>query len=146
MDSILLSWTIISLIFSFFFSLVEVSYLAANKLQIDASKNGGLSFRIVLFFILRPSWLITTTRVGYIASLVLFTFFISKLIHPIAIDILPRVLQHTPILVLLSILLTSLLILFTAYFLPKIIAGINAQRMLIITAIPFGLLFIVLFL
>jgi CBS domain containing-hemolysin-like protein len=145
MDSILLSWTIIFLIFSFFFSLVEVSYLAVNKLQIDAAKNEGLSFRIVLFFILRPSWLITTTRVGYIASLVFFTFFISKLIHPITIDVLPRFLQHTPMLVIFSILLTTLLILFTAYFLPKIIAGINPQKMLVTTAIPFGLLFIILF-
>src|SRR5687767_14554427 len=107
MDSILLSWTIIFLIFSFFFSLVEVSYLAVNKLQIDAAKNEGLSFRIVLFFILRPSWLITTTRVGYIASLVLFTFFISKLIHPITIDILPRFLQYTPMHVIFTILLTT---------------------------------------
>ncbi|HKZ37883.1 MAG TPA: hemolysin family protein [Chryseolinea sp.] len=146
MDSILLSWTIIFLILSFLFSLVEISYLAVNRLQIDASRTDGLSSRILLFFIQRPSWLITTTRVGYIASLVLFTLFIARLMRPVAIDILPQVLQHTLTLVFFPILLTTLLALFTAYFLPKSIANINPQRMLTITAIPFGLLFIVLFL
>jgi len=146
MDSILLSWTIISLILSFFFSFVEVSYLAVNKLQIDAAKNESLSSRILKFFIQRPSWLITTTRVGYIASLVFFTLFSAKLMHPVMVESLPQVLQHRLILVFFSLLLTTLLALITSYFLPKSIASINPQRTLAAIAIPFGLLFVMLFL
>jgi CBS domain containing-hemolysin-like protein len=146
MDFTLLSYTLTCLILAFFFSSVEVAYLASSKLHMDEVKHDRLSSRVLMFFLQRPAWLMSTTRVGYIASVVLLTFLVAKLIDPLATTLLPQVLHYTLVLVFVPILVTTLLILFTAYFLPKSIASINPNQTLVITIVPFGLFFIALFL
>lgn len=146
MDSTLIFAIVISIIFSFFFSCIEVAYLAANKLMLeeDAKKN-KISSKILFFFIRRPTWLLGTTRVGYCTAIVFFSYFMAQILFPVTADLLPKVLHHILFVVVVQIILSTLLILFTAQFLPKTLGNINPNRVLSLFAIPFGILFLVLF-
>ncbi len=146
MDSILLLGIIVSWIFSFFFSCVEIAYLSANKLQIgEGLKAGRLSAKIIFYFTERPHWLIGTTRVGYCAALVFFSYFMAQMLLPITANILPHALQHILFTIFIQIILSTLLILFTAQFLPKTLGNINPNGVLSLLAIPIFILFIALF-
>ena len=81
MDSPFLFGIGITLFFSFFFTCFEVAYLMADKAQIERDAHeGGLSSKILAFFIQRPSWLVGTTRVGYCTALVFFNYFMAQLL------------------------------------------------------------------
>jgi putative hemolysin len=146
MDSTLFLGLAISLIFSFFFSFIEVAYQAANKVKIEEdAKKGSVSSKILFLFMQRPSWLIGTTRVGYCAALVFFSYFMAQLLFPVSVTLFPEALHHVIFVIFIQIILSTLLILFTAQFLPKTLGNINPNRLLLLFSIPFGISFLVLF-
>jgi putative hemolysin len=145
MDSLLVLGIVLSLFFCFFFACVEVAAMSVVKSQIaESAAKGNLSARILLFFFRKPSWLIGSTRVGYCAALVFFSYFMAQLLLPTVAKSLPRALDHTIVTVFVQIIFSAILILLTAQFLPKVIGNINPNRTLMIAAILFGLSAIVL--
>jgi putative hemolysin len=146
MDSPFLFGIGIALFFSFFFTCFEVAYLMADKSQIEknASK-GSVSSKILVFFLNRPFWLVGTARVGYCTSLVFFSYFMAQLLLPVVAGMLPDALDHTLVTIFIQIIFSTLLILLTAQFLPKVLGNILPNRMLLSTAILFGISFLILF-
>jgi putative hemolysin len=132
---------VISLIFAFFFSCFEFAYQVSTKSQLeDEADRPGLSFRLLRFFIQRPSWLLATTRVGYCASLVFFSYFITRLLLSSTENILLHPNFRLAAVIFFQILISVLVIISTAQFLSKIAAGVNPYRLLIIAALPFAVL------
>jgi putative hemolysin len=135
----------VTLVFSFFFSGIEIAFLSANKLQIELQgKQGFLWGRIMSYFIKRQSWFIGTTLIGNTLALVLFGIYMAELIEPWLASNLPESINDEVVVLILQTLISTLLILFTAEFLPKSLFLINPNLMLATLAVPFRIVYIIL--
>jgi CBS domain containing-hemolysin-like protein len=136
---------LISLIFSFFFSGIEIAFLSSNKLQIELQgKQGMLSGRIMSLFLKKPSWFIGTTLIGNTLALVLFGILITQMIEPLLASSLPAAFNDEIYLLIIQTIISTLIILFTAEFLPKSLFLINPNLMLSAFAVPFRIIFYIL--
>jgi len=145
MDTQLITPVIISLAFSFFFSGIEIAFFSANKLQIELqSKQGVLWGRIMSQFVKKPSWFIGTTLIGNTLALVLFGILITQMIEPTLVAVLPEGFKSELYVLLVQTLISTLIILFTAEFLPKSLFLINPNLMLAALAVPFRIMFFIL--
>ena len=135
-------WIIASLIFSFFFSGIEIAFLSANRLQIELQGNQGVwSGKIIAFFMQNPSRFIGTTLIGNTLALVIFGNNMALLFAPILTKNLPFSLNNEPSILFFQTILSTLLILFTAEFLPKSIFMINPNLVLSTLALPFVVMY-----
>ncbi|HRK52332.1 MAG TPA: hemolysin family protein [Cyclobacteriaceae bacterium] len=145
MNTALFTPILISLIFSFFFSGIEIAFFSANKLQIELQgKQGVLWGRIMSKFVKKPSWFIGTTLIGNTLALVLFGILITQMIEPWLVSILPEAFKGDLYVLLVQTVISTLIILFTAEFLPKSLFLINPNLMLATLAIPFRIMFYIL--
>lgn len=146
MDPALISLILLSLIFSFFFSGIEIAYLAANKLQIELQgKQGLFSGKIISRFIKKPSMFIGTTLIGNTIALVLYGIFMAQLLEPQLNYWLPESIKSEATILVLQTMIATLIVLFTAEFLPKSLFLINPNLMLTALAIPFNITYYILF-
>jgi putative hemolysin len=129
-----------TLVFSFFFSGIEIAFLSANKLQIELQSKQGITWgKIMSWFIKRQSWFIGTTLIGNTLALVLFGIYMAELIEPWLAANLPASVNDEAVILTLQTLISTLLILFTAEFLPKSLFLINPNVMLATLAVPFAI-------
>lgn len=132
-----------SIILSAFFSGMEIAFVSANKLHIELEKKKkGLTGFAISSFSKSSSKFITTMLVGNNISLVVYSYFMGDLL----VNLLP--IQHWNgfSTLLTQTIISTLLILITAEFLPKAIFRIYANDVLRIFSIPayvFFLLFYV---
>lgn len=146
MDLQLLPYIVLSLIFSFFFSGIEIAYLSANKLQLELKgKQGSLSGRIFLKFIKKPSMFIGTTLVGNTVALVFYGIFMAQLLEPVLQAWLPEPVRNEAFVLVVQVILSTTLVLITAEFLPKSIFLSNPNFMLNALAVPFNLMYYALY-
>lgn len=147
MNPLLLSGILISLIFSFFFSAMEATYHAANKLQLELEgRLGRFSGRIMRFFAKYPSWFTGTTFTGTTVSLVIFSACLAIAIVPVMRTVLPDNLNNNLVVILLQTLFSGFIILLSVALLPRIFLLLNPNRVLSFLVVPFGVCFILLFL
>jgi CBS domain containing-hemolysin-like protein len=145
MDSLLLAGMLGSLVFSIFFSGIEVAYLSTNKLQIASQGKKSITARILGFFRSRPTWFIGTTLIGNIASLIFFGLFTTLLLRSWYDTQFPEqgLLTLVPIVILTFLL--SIIILYTVEFFSKSFFIINSNKMISAMAVPFAVIFVFLF-
>jgi CBS domain containing-hemolysin-like protein len=138
-------WIIIaiSLAFSAFFSGVEIAYISANKLRIELeSKQGLISSKILsTFFLSAPSRFIGTMLVGNNTSLVIYGITMAGILEPP----LQFYFKSEISVLTAQTIISTLVILITAEFLPKALFRINPNRILKVFAIPILLLYILLY-
>src|SRR5688572_19463797 len=100
----------VSLVFSAFFSGMEMAFMTASKLRLELQeKQNTLAGRIITHFSRRRSQVATTLLIGNILALVLFSVGICRLVHPLLRQYLPDFLAHDFVLIVLQTLLASLL-------------------------------------
>ena len=146
MDSVLIAGMIGALLLSIFLSGMEVAFLSANKVQIELrGKKGSLAGKVITFFMKKPTWFIGTTLIGNIASLVLFGAFttLSALSWYEFRGNTLAVTSLIPIAVLTFVI--SVVILYTVEFFSKSFFIINSNKMVRAMALPFLVLFTILF-
>lgn len=146
MDSVLIAGMIGALLLSIFLSGMEVAFLSANKVQIELrGKKGSLAGKVMAFFIKKPTWFIGTTLIGNIASLVLFGVFttLSALSWYEFRENYLAVSSLLPIAILTFVI--SVIILYTVEFFSKSFFIINSNKMVRAMALPFVVLFTLLF-
>lgn len=143
---------LLSLLFSAFFSGTEIAYLQSNRLKIEIDKKQGIvSAKILSFFVKNESKFITTLLLGNNIALVVYGIFmgdlIIKIIFPEFFNPITRdVSKELPFYVLFSqTIISTLIILVTAEFLPKTIFRINPNRTLSILAYPLVIVYVVLY-
>ncbi len=135
-----------TLVFSFFFSGIEIAFLSANKLQIELQGKQGVRWgKIMSWFNKRQSWFIGTTLIGNTLALVLFGIYMAQLIEPLLAANLHSSINDEFFILVFQTLISTLLILFTAEFLPKSLFLINPNLMLAALAVPFAIIFVFLF-
>ena len=138
-------WIITSLAFSFFFSGIEIAFLSANRLQVELQgKQGSWSGKLVSYFLSSPSRFIGTCLVGNTLALVIFGNTMAVLFEPVLVSSLPDALQNEPSILLIQTIISTLIILLTAEFLPKSLFLINPNFMLSALAVPFAAMYVIL--
>lgn len=118
------------LILSAFFSGMEIAYISSNKILIEIEKKQNSFLAGVLQKITRrPSKFISTMLVGNNIALVVYGFFMG--------DLLMRYISLVGFTgLLIQTLISTLVILFTAEFLPKVFFQIYANNLLKFFALP----------
>lgn len=127
---------------------MEIAFVSANKLRIELeSKNGTLSGRLFSYFLKHPGRFIVTMLFGNNISLVVYGIIMAGLLEPPIEQVLERFGAHDSHFAVIGIqtLISTLFVLVTAEFLPKILFRINPNRTLNLFAIPtaifYGLLY-----
>lgn len=146
MESEFLIYVLISLLFSGFFSGMEMAFVSANRLQIELEKKQGLmSGRILSDFISKPGQFIGTTLIGNTIALVLYGIFMANLMEPWISNILPAEFTNKPTILVIQTVLSTLIVLITAEFLPKSIFMLNPNNLLSLFAIPFKIIYLLMY-
>ncbi|CAL2103510.1 HlyC/CorC family transporter [Tenacibaculum sp. 190130A14a] len=132
----------LSILFSAFFSGMEIAFVSANKLHIELEKKReGITPKILAKLTEKSSKFITTMLVGNNIALVVYSYFMGELLMQWFQMLLPTELPFVDyILKDLSLLtqttISTIIILVTAEFLPKAISRIYANEMLKLFVIP----------
>ncbi len=137
---------ILMLVFSAFFSGMEIAFISANKLKIEVDKNHGIfSASIISRFIKIPSRFIGAMLVGNNIAIVIYSMVMAKLLEPAIANILPQSFHSWVVILLIQTIIATLLILITSEFIPKVLFRINANFILNIFAIPAALFYYLLY-
>jgi putative hemolysin len=135
----LLSVAIITLLFSAFFSGVEIAFISANKLKLELDKNSGrFPANIIAYFSKNESDFITTMLVGNNIALVIYGVIMTQILTPQ----LSNHIDSNFSLLLVQTIITTLIVLVTAEFLPKAIFRIYSNQILRVFSIPIWLFFV----
>ncbi|WP_196890950.1 hemolysin family protein [Aureivirga marina] len=125
---------LITILLSAFFSGMEIAFVSANRLQIELEKkNKGILATVLTRLTKKSSKFITTMLVGNNISLVVYSYYMG--------EVLVNLLGISDI--LFQTIISTLVILITAEFLPKAIFRIYANEVLKFFAVPAYLFFIV---
>ena len=133
---------VVCLLLSAFFSGMEIAYVSSNKIHIEIEKKqDGFLAKILSKITAKPSKFIATMLIGNNIALVIYGFFMGDLLmdwfHSLLPSNYPFVTYLLTDLSLLSqTILSTLLILFTAEFLPKVFFQIYSNTLLKVLAFP----------
>ena len=131
---------IVSMVFSAFFSGMEIAFVSSNRLRVEMDRDKhGLSQRALDVFYKRPSHFISTMLVGNNIALVVYGILFAQIFDATLFAPLSdggRVTCDT--------LLSTLVVLFTGEFLPKTIFKSNPNGLLTFFALPAYLCYILL--
>lgn len=146
MDNTYLFYVVVTLIFSGFFSGIEIAYISANKLQIELqSKQGLLSGQILSKFVQKPGQFIGTTLIGNTIMLVLYGTFMAFLLDQPLRSILPETLNNEVVVLLSQTVISTIIVLITGEFLPKSFFMLNPNSLLSLFALPFFGIYVVMY-
>ena len=135
----LISIDVITLLFSDFFSGVEIAFISANKLKLELDKNSGkFPSNIIAYFSKNESDFITTMLVGNNIALVVYGIVMTQILTPPIAEYL----HSDAALLLAQTIITTLIVLVTAEFLPKAIFRIYPNQILSFFSIPIWLFFV----
>ncbi|MEQ9285330.1 MAG: hemolysin family protein [Cyclobacteriaceae bacterium] len=138
MDPYQLGIIVVCLLFSALFSGMEIAFISSNRLHIELQgKQGSMSGRIISKFANNPSRFISTILVGNNLALVLYGIFMAFVLEPLIIGFLPPQLVGDISVLLIQTVISTLIVLVTAEFLPKSIFMINSYFLLSVFSIPF---------
>ncbi|MBT8385237.1 MAG: hemolysin family protein [Bacteroidia bacterium] len=131
---------LISILLSAFFSGMEIAFVSANKMHIELEKKKDNFLAKTLSKLTeKPSKFITTMLVGNNIALVIYGYFMGELLMPF---VSPYI-SSDYIILLIQTIISTLIILITAEFLPKAIFRIYANEALKIFAIPAYVFFLI---
>lgn len=124
---------IVSILLSAFFSGMEIAFVSANKMHIELEKKReGFIPKILAKITQKSSKFITTMLVGNNISLVIYSYYMGEFL----VRFLPIESLNDFSILLIQTLISTVVILITAEFLPKAIFRIYANEVLKIFAFP----------
>lgn len=134
-----------TLIFSAFFSGMEIAFIASNRLKVELDRSKGtLNGRILGVFYKNESHFIATLLLGNNVSLVIFGISAAALLNPVIEN--SWGISSEGLVLLIQTTLSTLLVLSTAEFLPKALVQINPNGYLKFTSLIMIALYWVLYL
>jgi len=135
-----------TLAFSAFFSGMEIAFITSNKLKIELDKNKGfLSGKILAYFVKNPSRILGTLLLGNNIALVIYGIAMADILEPIIVQLLPGNFNSDFLVLIIQTIISTLIILITAEFIPKALFRLKSNSILNIFAIPINLLYWFLF-
>ena len=133
---------VVTLILSAFFSGMEIAYVSSNKIHIEIEKKqNDFIAKILTKLTARPSKFIATMLIGNNIALVVYGFLMGDLLVKWFQSLMPTQLGFlnyllTDLSLLTQTIISTLIILITAEFLPKVFFQIYANSFLKIFALP----------
>ena len=135
---------IIMLLLSGFFSGMEIAFVSSSRLKQELDlKRKILSARILSLFYNNPSRFIGALLLGNNIALVVYGIAMAVLLEPLIISILPPGFNTDLVVLTIQTILSTLIILITAEFLPKVVFRINPNATLKFFALPVWLFYFV---
>ena len=139
-----LTYIIISLAFSAFFSGMEIAFISSNKLRYElGKKHRGLSSKILGIFFRTPNQYISTMLVGNNIALVIYGLQMAIVLEPHIRTLFQT--DNEALVVFLQSVVSTLLILFAGEFIPKTIFKLNPNLSLNLFAVPLFIIYILLY-
>jgi CBS domain containing-hemolysin-like protein len=124
---------------SAFFSGMEMAFVSSDKLRLELEKNRNfLNSRLLTLYTRKPGHYIATMLLGNNVALVVYGIAFAQMLDPI---VTPVVTNDTLSLIVQT-LLSTLVILFMAEFLPKTLFRLKPNLALNIFAIPVGIFYL----
>ena len=133
---------ILSLLFSAFFSGMEIAFVSSNKIHIEIEKKqGGLLSLLLTKITAKPSKFIATMLIGNNIALVVYGLYMGDVLVAWFAEHLPtdsKLLYYlfNELSLLTQTVISTLVILITAEFLPKVFFQIYANSLLKLLALP----------
>lgn len=132
-----------TIVLSAFFSGVEIAFISANRLKIAIDKEqGGIASKILAYFSKKPSWFIGTMLLGNNISIVIYSIFMGNAFNQL-FGITGNNTDFS--VVMIQTVISTIILLFLAEFLPKAIFRINANSILSATAVLLMVVYVILF-
>lgn len=128
-------WVVIisTILLSAVFSGLEIAYVSADKMQIEIiNKRGGLLAKILSHFVSHPSRFLATLLIGNNLALVIYGVYMDEVLAPYFSDIV----SNTLVVLLVQTVVSTIVILIFAEYLPKTIFRIKPNHALRIFAYP----------
>ena len=141
MDSSLII-IIVSLLLSAFFSGMEIAFVSANKIHIEIEKKQeGFLAKVLTLLTDKPSKFIATMLIGNNIALVIYGLFMGDVLMEWFQSLLPAKYEFVNVLLtdfslLSQTVISTILILLTAEFLPKVFFQIYANVLIKVFAVP----------
>ncbi|WP_321426021.1 hemolysin family protein [uncultured Bacteroides sp.] len=139
----LIFYILITMLFSTFFSGMEIAFISADRLRLKMEKDErSITFRIHSFFFNHSGNLISALLAGNCFALVIYSVLMSELIK---IYLLNGFVENYFLSIFLQTIIATLLILITGDFIPKTLFKQNANLTLTIFAIPLYVFYLILY-
>ncbi|MCC7453943.1 MAG: HlyC/CorC family transporter [Crocinitomix sp.] len=139
------AWAVIliMLAFSAFFSGMEIAFVSANRLKIELDKNRGhLSGKILAYFVKKTGNFIAIMLLGNNVALVVYGIYMAIYLEPM----LFFAKEYQFLMLFLQTIISTIIVVVTAEFLPKAIFRINPNGILNLFVFPLFIVYWVLYL
>ena len=132
----------ITLIFSAFFSGMETAFISSNRLKLELDKSKGtFNSKLLTLFYHHESYFIAMLLLGNNISLVFFGLFSAQVLEPI----IASWGFNDGLLLFTQTILSTVVVLITAEFLPKALVQMNPNSFLRFTTLPMAIIYFVLY-
>lgn len=138
----ILIYLLITMLFSAFFSGMEIAFVSVDKLRFEMERKNGLSSRILSIFFKNPNNFISTMLVGNNIALVIYGILMAQVIGD---NLLAGFITNRFVMVMVQTIISTLIILVTGEFLPKTLFKINPNLVLNVCALPLYVCYIILY-
>ena len=129
------------MLFSAFFSGMEIAYVSSNRMLAEMTADGSsISHRIVSFFYKHPNTFVSTMLVGNNIALVIYGILIARLLDNTVFQGMSEAFTVTA-----DTVISTVIVLFTGEFMPKTIFKNSANTLLNFFAIPAWLCYVTLY-
>jgi CBS domain containing-hemolysin-like protein len=124
---------LLAILFSAFFSGMEIAFVASNKLRIELDKKQGVAgSEIIRIFTQNPGQYIATMLIGNNIAIVIYGLFFSRLLSPVFTPLL----KSDLLVLIVNTIISTGIILAVAEFLPKTVFKIAPNTFLKNLSIP----------
>ncbi len=132
---------IVTMVFSAFFSGMEIAFVSSNRLRAEMDREkDGLSQRAIAFFYQHPNNFLSTMLVGNNIALVVYGILFARIFDTTLFYALSDGFRVTA-----DTLLSTIVVLFTGEFLPKTFFKASPNAMLTFFALPAWVCYVVLY-
>ena len=134
------------ILFSGLFSGLEIAYISRDKLNFEI-KSSPKSFFGRIFNILnkRSSEIIASLQIGINLSLVIYGIVMADFLEPFLILYLPGIINNDLTILIIQTIISTIIVLVTAEYIPKSIFMINPDRLISTFSIPLIFIYIIFF-
>ena len=133
---------IVCLFFSGLFSGLEIAFISRDKLNFEIKSNTKSFFGKVFRTINKnTSEIIATLLIGNNLSLVIYGILMAQFLEPLLANNLPQLISNDFSVLLIQTLVSTLVVLITAEYIPKSIFLINPDRLLVSFSIPLFIIY-----
>ena len=137
---------IISLFFSALFSGVEISFVSSNRLKLELDlKKKRFSAKLINNFVKHQSQFMGCILIGNNIANVIYGIYMALLLGDPIRSILPDAINNEFVVLLCQTIISTLLVLLVAEFIPKTLFRINPNKLMNVMALPMMIVYIILY-